>query len=63
MMIVYVMVRLVKRDKKWLKWMIVYAVAAFLLFLLFYPVLSGQSVTYDFVRDGLRWLPGWQLVS
>lgn len=63
MMIVYIMVRLVKRDKKWLKWMFVYAAAAFLLFLLFYPVLSGQSVTYDFVRDGLRWLPGWQLVS
>ena len=63
MMLVYIMVRLVRRNDKWFKWIIVYAVAAFLLFLLFYPVLSGQGVTYDYVRDGLRWLSGWQLVS
>lgn len=63
MMIVYIMVRLVRRNPKWFKWVLVYAAAAFVLFLLFYPVLSGQEVTYAYVRDGLRWLPGWQLVS
>lgn len=61
MMIVYIMVRLVKQNKKWFKWVIVYLIAAFLLFLLFYPVLSGQSVPDSFVRDGLRWLPDWVL--
>lgn len=63
MMIVYVMVRLVEHNRKWFKWVMIYAAAAFVLFLLFYPVLSGQPVDYAYVRDGLRWLPGWQLVS
>lgn len=63
MMLVYVMVRLWNRDKKWTKWILVYLVAAFCLFLLFYPVLSGQPVTESFVRDGLRWMTEWQLIS
>lgn len=63
MMLVYIMVRLARQDKKWYKWIVVYLIAAFVLFLLFYPVLSGQPVTDTFVRDGLRWLPKWQLVS
>lgn len=63
MMLVYVMVRLAEQDRKWFKWIIIYLVAAFLLFLLFYPVLSGEPVTESFVRDGLRWIPKWQLVS
>ena len=63
MMLVYVMVRLADQDKKWFKWILVYIIAAFLLFLLFYPVLSGEPVTESYVRDGLRWLPQWQLVS
>ncbi len=63
MMIVYIMVRLVGQDKKWFKWCMVYLASAFVLFLLFYPVLSGQPVTGTYVRDGLRWLSGWQLVS
>lgn len=62
MMIVYIMVRLVKKDKKWMRWVIVYCAAAFLLFLLFYPVLSGQPVLDTYVRDGLRWLPDWTLI-
>lgn len=63
MMLVYVMVRLADQDKKWFKWIIIYIIAAFLLFLLFYPVLSGEPVTESFVRDGLRWMSQWQLVS
>ena len=63
MMLVYVMVRLAEQDRKWYKWIIIYLAAAFLLFLLFYPVLSGEPVTESFVRDGLRWMSKWQLVS
>lgn len=63
MMLVYVMVRLWEKDKKWFRWIILYLAAAFLLFLLFYPVLSGEPVTESFVRDGLRWISQWQLVS
>lgn len=62
MMVVYVMVRLVKKDRKWMKWVFVYLAAAFALFMLFYPVLSGQPVSDAFVRDGLKWLPDWALI-
>lgn len=32
------------------------------LFLLFYPVLSGQTVSLDFVSQYLRWMDSWVLV-
>lgn len=63
LILVYVMVQLWNRDKKWGKWITVYLAAAFCLFLLFYPVLSGQPVTESFVHDGLRWMSEWQLIS
>ncbi len=63
LMIVYVMVRLYRRNEKWLKWILLYCGLAFVLFLLFYPVLSGHAVTDTYVRDGLRWLEGWVLTS
>ncbi len=62
MMIVYIMVRLVKRNKKWMKWCMVYLAAAFVLFLLFYPVISGEPVSETYVRDGLKWLTTWVLI-
>jgi len=62
LMIVYSMVRLVDTNRKWLKWVIVYMIAAFILFILFYPVISGQPVAENFVRDVLRWLPDWVLI-
>lgn len=40
----------------------VYCGAAVALFLLFYPVLSGQPVTADYVNNGLKWLKGWVLI-
>ncbi|MDD5993395.1 MAG: glycosyltransferase family 39 protein [Clostridiales bacterium] len=39
-----------------------YVVAAVALFLLFYPVLSGQPVSLEYVENGLKWLTGWVLV-
>lgn len=41
---------------------ITYAAAAFVLFLLFYPVLSGQPVTTEYVDKFLRWCDGWVLI-
>lgn len=63
MIVIYCMVKLVEYDKKWFKWCMVYLAVAFLLFLLFYPVLSGQPIVKEMVRDGLRWLNDWQLIN
>lgn len=63
MIVIYCMVKLVEYNKKWFKWCMVYLAVAFLLFLLFYPVLSGQPIVKEMVRDGLRWLPDWQLIN
>lgn len=41
---------------------VLYAIAAFGLFLLFYPVLSGQPVTTEYVDKFLRWCDGWVLI-
>lgn len=41
---------------------ITYAVATFALFVLFYPVLSGQPVTTEYVDKFLRWCDGWVLI-
>lgn len=39
-----------------------YSVGTVGLFLLFYPVLSGQTVSLDFVSQYLRWMDSWVLV-
>ena len=41
---------------------ITYAIAAFVLFLMFYPVLSGQPVSTEYVDKFLRWCDGWVLI-
>ena len=48
------------KKKRWLAF--AYCAAAFALFLLFYPVLSGQPVSADYVNDGLKWLKDWVLI-
>lgn len=42
---------------------LLYGTAVFALFLLFYPVLSGQPVTTDFVDHYLRWFDTWVLTA
>lgn len=49
-------------SKTFYSLVITYAAAAFVLFLLFYPVLSGQPVTTEYVDKFLRWCDGWVLV-
>lgn len=39
-----------------------YCAVAVILFLLFYPVLSGQPVSLDYVNNGLKWMSDWVLV-
>jgi predicted membrane-bound dolichyl-phosphate-mannose-protein mannosyltransferase/Gpi18-like mannosyltransferase len=39
-----------------------YAGVVLALFILFYPVLSGMPVSFEFVRENLRWLPDWWFV-
>lgn len=41
----------------------VYILGVVLLFALFYPVLTGTEVNPNFVKDWLRWLPGWVLIK
>ncbi len=42
--------------------LIAYALLTFALFIMFYPVLSGQPVSFSYVDRFLRWLDGWVLV-
>lgn len=39
-----------------------YALVAFILFLLFYPILSGQPISSEYVADVLRWFDSWVFV-
>lgn len=48
------------KKKRWLAF--AYCAAAFGLFLMFYPVLSGQPVSADYVNDGLKWMSDWALI-
>lgn len=48
------------KKKRWYAY--AYTAAAVALFLLFYPVLSGQPVATEYVKDGLKWLSGWVLI-
>lgn len=62
MMIGYSLYRFIGDNKKKRIFAYAYVAAAIGLFLLFYPVLSGQPVSADYVQNGLRWLTGWVLV-
>lgn len=40
----------------------VYVVIAIVLFAMFYPVLSGQPVNVDYVKNWLKWFDSWVLI-
>lgn len=42
---------------------IVYVIIAIVLFIMFYPVLTGQPVSYEYVKNWLKWFETWVLVS
>ncbi len=62
-MVVYCMYLLVKRFPKAKKWMFVYTGAALVLFIMFYPVLSGEPTTVDYVQHWLKWFKTWVLLQ
>ncbi|MCD8326512.1 MAG: hypothetical protein LUC90_07485 [Lachnospiraceae bacterium] len=49
-------------GKKFTALLLIYSAAALGLFVLFYPVLSGRTVSKEFVETFLEWLDGWRLV-
>lgn len=49
--------------KKTAALVVLYSVLALGMFVLFYPVLSGQPVSGEYVSDVLRWLDTWALVQ
>ncbi|MBQ8815742.1 MAG: phospholipid carrier-dependent glycosyltransferase [Lachnospiraceae bacterium] len=50
------------RPKTYQRTLIAYTIAVFGLFLLFYPVLTGTTVSKDYVDTFLRWVDGWVLI-
>ena len=61
---VFAISRLLKDNpKKMTKYICVYSVAVIVLFVMFYPVLSGQPVSINYVNTWLRWLDSWTLIS
>lgn len=63
LMIGYCISKIVKENKTLRVAAFVYVAAAIGLFVLFYPVLSGQPVSAEFVNTYLRWFDSWQLIS
>ncbi|MCR5796906.1 MAG: glycosyltransferase family 39 protein [Eubacterium sp.] len=61
MMVVYSLSLFWGENPKTRKLIYAYCGVAFAIFVLFYPLLSGQPVKYDYVKDGLQWLSGWVL--
>lgn len=65
MMITYSLKLLKNRmsSDRFLLLLVFYSAAVFALFLLFYPVLSGQPVSTEYVDHWLRWLDSWVLAA
>lgn len=47
------------REKTSRKFMIFYIILCIALFLMFYPVISGQNVSVDYIKDFLQWSKKW----
>lgn len=61
-MVGYAIYKIVGDNEKRKKWAYLFVIAAILLFVLFYPVLSGQNVSYEFANTWLKWFDKWVLV-
>lgn len=48
------------RDRRTIAF--IYVAFAIVLFIMFYPVISGQNVTYDYVNTWLKWFDKWALI-
>lgn len=63
LMVAYCLYLLVKEAKVPKLAIYGYVAIAIILFLMFYPVLSGQPVSKEYVSVALRWFESWVLVS
>lgn len=52
-----------KKSKKVFYYSIGYVAVVIVLFIMFYPVLSGQPISVDYVLKYLRWFDSWVLIS
>ena len=59
LIVTWLLKHVVERRPQLKGWVVGYACLVVALFALFYPVLSGLSVSMDFVRTYLQWLPRW----
>ena len=63
LMLVYSFYNITKKYPKFKYGIFGITVVACILFILFYPVLSGQPVSKDYVSTCLRWFDSWVLLS
>lgn len=62
LMVGYSIKKLFEKNRNIRKYAYVYVGFAVLLFIMFYPVLSGQNVSYDYVNTWLKWFDKWALI-
>ena len=61
--IIYVMEYLVEEYHVSYKFFYGYCVIALVLFVAFYPVISGYTVSKQYVKDYLKWFDSWVFIS
>ena len=54
---------IVKDNPKRKKLIYLYGALVIIAFVMFYPVLSGQPISTQWVKNGLRWLNSWVLIG
>lgn len=63
LMIGYSIYTMYTKNKKVMYYAFAYTAVAIILFVMFYPILSGQPVEVDYVKNYLRWFESWVLIS
>ena len=59
----YMLYNIVKDNPKRKKLIYLYGALVIIAFVMFYPVLSGQPISTQWVKNGLRWLNSWVLIG
>lgn len=59
----YMLYNIIKDNPGRKKIIYLYGALVIVAFLMFYPVLSGQPISIDWVKNGLRWVNSWVLIG
>ena len=59
----YMLYNLEKGSKNGKKYLFIYGAFVVAAFIMFYPILAGQTVSISFVKNCLRWMKTWVLIS